>query len=286
MLIETLNDGLGLQDENGTLIYLNNKMSEMFGYSREEMIGRRVTDFLDDDNRKILEAQMAKRRKGESSHYEIVWTGKDGRKFTTIMSPRPIFGDDGTFKGSFAILTDITERKKMEEELRHLSITDDLTGLYNHRYFYKKISEEVNRANRMSYSLNLLIFDIDSFKSFNDTYGHVAGDEVLRKVGRIAKKSIRKDVDSAFRYGGDEFAIILPYTGREEAIALSARISRSIEKEIDGTRISIGIASSNHYRTFEEVIKAADKAMYIEKSKRKEKESGKGPQKEFKAKTA
>ncbi|MBN1572817.1 MAG: diguanylate cyclase [Deltaproteobacteria bacterium] len=286
-LIETLNDGLGLQDENGIFTYLNDKLSEMFGYSRDEMIGRPVTDFLDDHNRKVFEAQMAKRMKGDSSHYEIVWTGKDGRKIPTIMSPRPIFNDNGTFKGSFAIFTDITERKKMEEELIHLSITDDLTGLYNHRYFYKKISEEVNRAKRMSYPLTLLIFDIDDFKSFNDTYGHIAGDDVLRKVGRIATKNIRKDVDSAFRYGGDEFAIILPYTDREEAIALSARISRCIEREINKTRISIGIASSNHHKSFEEVIKAADEAMYVEKSLRKENRSSKSLQKRlFKKKTA
>jgi diguanylate cyclase (GGDEF)-like protein/PAS domain S-box-containing protein len=286
MLIETMNDGLGLQDENGVFTYLNSKLSEMFGYSRDEMIGSSVTDFLDKDNRKILKAQMVKRRKGKSTPYEIVWTGKDGHKIPTIMSPQPIFDDGGIFKGSFAIFTDITERKKMEEELRQLSITDDLTGLYNHRYFYKKIGEEVNRAKRMSYSLYLLIFDIDNFKSFNDTYGHIAGDDILRRVGRITKKFIRKDVDSAFRYGGDEFAIILPYTDQENARALSNRISRSIEKKVNGTKISIGIASSDDHISFEEVIEAADRAMYIEKSLHRKKRKSKRLQNIFNTKIA
>lgn len=286
IFIENLNDGLGLQDEKGAFTYINGKLSEMFGYPRDEMIGRPVIDFLDEDNRKIFNAQMTKRRKGGCTHYEIVWTGKDGHKIPTIMSPRPIFDDGGIFKGSFAIFTDITERRKMEEELRLLSITDDLTGLYNHRHFYKKISEEVNRAKRMSYPLHLLIFDIDNFKSFNDTYGHIAGDEILRNVGRITKNFIRKDVDSAFRYGGDEFAIILPYTDGENARALSNRISRSIEKNVNGTKISIGIASSDDHVSFEEVIRAADRAMYIDKSLHKGKRPSKKLQNIHNKKTA
>lgn len=286
ILIETLNDGLGIQDEKGDFIYINSKLSEMFKYSREEMIGRPVTDFLDEDNRKIFETQMVKRRKGESSHYEIVWRGKHGRRIPAIMSPRPIFDDDGVFKGSFAIFTDITEHKKMEEELRRLSITDDLTGLYNYRCFYMKIAEEVNRARRMSYPLHLLIFDIDNFKSFNDTYGHIMGDEILRGVGSITKKFIRKDVDSAFRYGGDEFAIILPYTKRESAIELSKRIGSNIEKDVSGTRISIGIASSVDHESFEEVIKAADRAMYVDKGRNKSKVQGKRNRKATNKKTA
>ncbi len=117
-LVETMNDGLGVQDENGILTYVNNRVSEMFGYSRDEMIGRRVIDFLDHENQEILKEQIARRREGKPGSYEIVWTAKDGRKISTILSSQPILDDEGRFQGSFGVVTDITKRKLAEEALR------------------------------------------------------------------------------------------------------------------------------------------------------------------------
>jgi PAS domain S-box-containing protein len=118
LLVETMNDGLGVQDEKGLLTYVNRRICEMLGYSRDEFIGRPVTDFLDDTNQKILKKEMARRRKGKRGFYELVWTGKKGRKICTLVSAEPIYDNKGHFEGSFAVLTDITKRRQAEEALR------------------------------------------------------------------------------------------------------------------------------------------------------------------------
>lgn len=118
MLVETINEGLGIQDENGLWTYVNDKLCHMLGYFQGELIGRPVLEFLDEANQSIVKDHMAGRRKGESKSYEIAWSRRDGQKLSAIVSPRPIFGRHGQFKGSFAIITDITERKIAEDALR------------------------------------------------------------------------------------------------------------------------------------------------------------------------
>jgi PAS domain S-box-containing protein len=118
LLVETMNDGLAVQDENGLLTYVNDKFCEMIGYSKDELINRPVNIFLDKDNQKTLKEQMIKRRKGESKPYEIVWTSKSLRKIPTIISPQSLFDSMGHFQGSFAVITDINELKRVEQELR------------------------------------------------------------------------------------------------------------------------------------------------------------------------
>jgi PAS domain S-box-containing protein len=118
LLIETMNDGLAVQDENGLLTYVNDKFCEMIGYSKDELINRPVNIFLDKDNQGTFKEQMIKRRKGESRPYEIVWTNKNGSKIPTIISPQSLFDGMGHFQGSFAVITDINELKRIEQELR------------------------------------------------------------------------------------------------------------------------------------------------------------------------
>ena len=123
-LAETINDGLAMIDENMRLSYVNNRFCEIMGYSRDEVIGRSASDFLTEADKKIVTEQVAKRKAGKRDPYELAWIRKDGQKTFVLVSPRPIFASDGSFKGSIAVVTDITGRMRAEEKL--LSTTQEL----------------------------------------------------------------------------------------------------------------------------------------------------------------
>ena len=158
------------------------------------------------------------------------------------------------------------EKEKLEEEIRRLSITDDLTSLYNHRHFFKTLESELARLNRQKTSLSLLMLDLDNFKRYNDLYGHVEGDRVLRKVGEIINHSIRNHVDSAYRYGGDEFAALLIGTSLDQALTIAERIRSSIEKAgFQNVTVSIGLAEFKGHFDLEGFVKSADDVLYVAK---------------------
>ncbi len=113
--------------------------------------------------------------------------------------------------------------RKVEEQ----AITDGLTGLYNHRYFYDRLQQEMARAQRYATPVSLLLLDLDDFKRFNDQYGHLAGDEALREIGRILLSQVRRDVDLAARYGGEEFVVLLPNTATAGAEVVGRRLQRA-----------------------------------------------------------
>lgn len=186
-------------------------------------------------------------------------------------------------ESSVIILNDITKWKQTEAALlesekryKEMSITDDLTGIYNSRFFHRQLRYEVERAKRYNYPLSLLILDVDDFKLFNDTYGHIEGDKILATLGGILRKSVRES-DSACRYGGEEFTMILPFTNGEGAIMAGERIRARFEShdfipkqgKTAYSTVSVGVAQ---YRTGEKIdalTKRADEALYEAKAKGK-----------------
>jgi diguanylate cyclase (GGDEF)-like protein len=191
------------------------------------------------------------------------------------------------------------DNTRLYAELARQAITDGLTGLYNHRYFYERLRDEVVRARRYGLPLSLLMLDLDDFKRYNDSYGHPAGDVVLRRVAHIMRAALRRSVDVAARYGGEEFAVILPHTdpgGAESvgrrlsdqvatpgadvatpwgAVVAGERVRHSVESEafpgLDPDEpvhvtVSIGIASlPAHAEDAEGLVSAADQALYLAK---------------------
>lgn len=171
------------------------------------------------------------------------------------------------------------ENAQLYGEVANLAITDGLTGLFNHRYFQTHLSSEVSRVQRYSRSLSLIMFDIDSFKQFNDTYGHPMGDMVLSQIAKAIKKNIRK-VDIACRYGGEEFAIILPETKLNEAAVVADKIRSSVEQLRFETgkgakkkkmTISGGVAQFVSGMKKEELVQYTDGALYSAKNSGKNK---------------
>ena len=132
---------------------------------------------------------------------------------------------------------------ELMRQLEHLSISDGLTGLYNRRHFDNKIIEEARRAHRQKHDLYLALLDVDNLKELNDKYGHPAGDKLLSTVGSILKSCIREDVDWPFRYGGDEFCVILSQVSQKQACMTADRIIQKFnDKKLPLTGLSIGLA--------------------------------------------
>jgi two-component system cell cycle response regulator len=158
---------------------------------------------------------------------------------------------------------------ELMSQLELLSISDGLTGLYNRRHFDAKIFEEARRAHRQNHDLFLAVIDVDNLKKMNDKYGHLAGDKLLKSVGDIIKHCIRENVDWPFRYGGDEFCVILTQVTKDQAISTSERLIESFnEKKLPLTGLSIGLAQfvrtqdAKWTEDIDDLVKRSDIALY------------------------
>ena len=164
------------------------------------------------------------------------------------------------------------ERNRMMEKLQKLAITDGLTKLYNSRSFYSQLESEIDRSNRYQHPLTLLLLDIDHFKNYNDKFGHLEGDKVLVRFSEIIKSCLRTN-DSAYRYGGEEFTVILPETAGEEAKTVAQRIRTALEAEPftpaddEAVTVTISIGATEYCpkEPLSAFIRRADRAMYRSK---------------------
>ncbi len=162
-----------------------------------------------------------------------------------------------------------TALRESENNYRQLSITDELTGLYNQRHFFKRLKAELDRAQRYSKTVSLILMDVDDFKIFNDSHGHLEGDKVLRRAGQIILSHIRSS-DSAFRYGGEEFVVIMPETGASSTVNVAERIRKKFkshafepqENSREHLTISIGMAEYASGEAMDAFVKRADANMY------------------------
>jgi len=154
---------------------------------------------------------------------------------------------------------------RLYQKVQEMAVTDELTGLYNHRYFYSRLSEEMARAHQAAAPLSLLYLDLDGFKAVNDTYGHLVGDALLQEVASLLRSSVRS-TDIVARYGGDEFCIILPGTSRNKAEEVLARLREAFVSLQPGISFSAGVACfPEDGKTEDELVRVADERMYREK---------------------
>jgi two-component system cell cycle response regulator len=166
----------------------------------------------------------------------------------------------------------ILRERNMRFELKQLSTRDSLTGLYNRRYLDENLRNEAIRASRQHYDLYLLLIDIDNFKIYNDKYGHQQGDRLLKELAQIISLNIRNNVDSGYRYGGDEFAVTVLHANPRQALMVADRFCREYNKKnLIPTSLSIGIAklknSSNKLsQDLNNMVREADQALYLAKN--------------------
>ncbi len=247
------------------LTYVSPSVTRLLGFTVEEAMARTMqqayTPEAFEKAMQIFADEMAIESAGHgdparSRMLELDLFHKDGS--TVPVEGNFCFLRDPTGKviGILSILRDIADRKRTEELLRksenkyrELSIVDDLTQLYNSRYFYHQLKMEMDRTDRYGQPLTLLLLDLDDFKTFNDAYGHVEGDLVLLRLGQVVKRCLRQ-TDSAYRYGGEEFTILLPMATSTDGAVTAERIRTEFKKEtfspIPGqdvhVTVSIGLA--------------------------------------------
>lgn len=189
---------------------------------------------------------------------------------------RHVLDERGALIGEIFDFIDMTPERDFREQLRRLSITDSLTGLHNRRYVTERVIEEFHEGRRYGRELSIIIIDIDNFKTVNDTYGHPAGDEVLRQLAALLEREKRKS-DVAGRYGGEEFVLVMPHTGKLEAAAMAERLRKKFEERVftSGGRpfsltISLGVSSlTAEIREVDDLLKLADTALYTAKAQGK-----------------
>jgi diguanylate cyclase (GGDEF)-like protein/PAS domain S-box-containing protein len=256
-------------DPQGNVTMWNPAAERTFGWSKNEILGQ-FLPIVPEDKQDEFRGLLGRVLGGEALRdVEVRRLKKDGSLIDASVSVAPLKDTNGQVIGVVGVVADITERKRMQKALEEHAIRDALTGLYNRRYFNDRLEEEIAQAQRNRYTLALLLCDLDHFKTINDSQGHHAGDEVLRTVTKSIQESTR-GTDLVFRWGGDEFVVLLSNTTREGILIATNRIRNGIRKIKEQARIdldlSIGVALyPEHGRTVDELIHLADRALYIAK---------------------
>lgn len=274
MLIESMREGLIQLDNDDRIVFTNRRFCEMIGYTEHELLGQKASQLLlSSEEKKIVKKANQRRREGVSETYEIKLKTKGGDSIWSLVGAVPILDSEDNVIGSMSIHSDITERKRAEEMLRHNAMHDLLTGLPNRALFLEHLRRVINRSPLRKSNFAVLFLDFDGFKLINDSLGHAAGDELLRCIAQRLQSVIRAN-DVVARLGGDEFTILLDeLLEPQDFINVVERI-QSIFREpfqIEGREIfisaSIGIALKDEkYLSPEDILRDADIAMYRAKS--------------------
>jgi len=294
ILLDESSDPIFMFDPEGQYLYVNRAFAEGVDRRLDEIIHKKIWDVFpkDEADKRFATVKWVFENR-ETRVIEVRVPRADGDRYY-ITTAKPVLNVEGNVASVICISKEITERKRMEEELRRANdqlsaqlaeieslheilreqaIRDPLTGLYNLRFLTESMKREIARSARQNDTLSVVLMDIDHFKVFNDTYGHKAGDEVLRALGEMLSTQTRAG-DIACRYGGEEFMVIMPSAHTEEAFKRAEQWREAFEStkvankgELLSATVSAGVATfPNHGSTDDEIWRAADNALYEAKS--------------------
>ena len=285
-LIENMSDGVLVVDAKGRIVDINPAMKSFLDDEPATLIGRNISEVLN-----LWSHEVDQLLEGFETRTELKFRGKPTRYLDLRITP--LYNDDNVMNGRLIVFRDVTDRKIVEQNLRRAmdrlqtqlieigtlqsklreqAIRDALTNVFNRRYLEDTLERELARAERESYPLCLIMMDLDYFKDVNDTYGHEAGDVVLKALAETVMRQSRQG-DFVCRYGGEEFVLVMPNIGIETAKQRAEELHQTVNLlNIPygnfnlTTTISMGVAAyPEHGKTKEELLRAADRAMYIAK---------------------
>jgi diguanylate cyclase (GGDEF)-like protein/PAS domain S-box-containing protein len=276
-LFETAQDGILILDaETGAITDVNPFLVKMLGYSREEFVEKKLWEVGAFKDIKASQEAFESLQKNEYIRYDGLPLRTKNGKLIDVEFVSNVYLVDGE-KVIQCNIRDITERKQAQDALlksqallREQSVRDHLTGLFNRRYLEETLERELLRAARKQLSIGIIMLDVDNLKQFNDTWGHAAGDEILRELGSLLLRQVRGE-DIACRYGGDEFILVLPDASREvtrERAELICEYAKHFHLQFDGqslaaVTLSLGVAIfPEHGVTSTGILKAVDAALY------------------------
>lgn len=256
---------------DGKFLEVNEAMVRMLGYaSREELLAVNLaTDIIRDPGKRAQ--LLGQSGQGTVDPVEIEWKRKDHTTLKVRLSGQEEISEQGEPYAYEVIAEDVTKQRQLEDHLRRQAACDPLTGLANYRRLVEVLDTEINRSGRTGREFALLLFDLDGLKLINDRHGHMAGSQAICRVADVLFYC--RDIDTAARYGGDEFALVLPETGVEAANRVAHRICDSIANDGKGPRLSISVGVALYPRDGERIdvlLCAADAAMYSMKRQKRQ----------------
>jgi len=259
-------DPVLITDPEGTITYVNAAFEELMGYSRSEVLGenpRRFKSGRQDDA--FYQGMWRALERGESFRGEFLNRRRDGSLIHLEQTITPVLDDHGKISHYVALGKDVTDRVRMEDEIRRVAHTDWLTGVANRLSLGNTLEAEIERSQRYGRPLSLIMFDLDHFKAVNDQYGHEAGDEVLKALAQTVSAELR-DADTLGRWGGEEFIIVVPETRLVGATALAEKLRQAVSTmSVPGVpcvTASFGVAELASGDSAKLLARRADEAMY------------------------
>ncbi len=255
----------------GEFLEVNEAVLRMLGYElREELLALGLMcDIIQNPARRAQLLGQAGAA-GLVDPIETVWKRKDNVIMKVRLSGREVLSEQAELEGYEIIAEDVTRQRQLEEHLRRQAASDPLTGLPNYRHLVDVLDSEIRRSKRTNREFAILFFDLDGLKGINDSHGHIVGSQALCRFADLLCSCCR-DIDTPSRFGGDEFALVLPETNVEAAKLVARRICKSVDNEDKGPKISVSVGSAVYPQdgeTIEQLLSEADSALYSMKRKK------------------
>ena len=269
-LVGNLTYGMCRCSVKGKFLDVNQALATMLGYtSREELLTANLAgDVLCDASKRAQLLGHSNEQDG-AEPLEIEWKRKDGTILKVRLSGREVSSEDET-ESYEVIVEDVTQQRKLEDHLRQQAAKDPLTGLANYRHLVDTVDTEIKRSERTAREFALLFLDLDGLKLINDRFGHLVGSQALCRLADVLSISCR-DIDTAARFGGDEFALLLPETGEASAHSVARRICEGLVNDGREPKLTVSIGVAIYPKdgdTIDSLLGAADTALYAMKAKK------------------